>query len=503
MPKINYVRTELVRVMPKYKKVQDCLQGEDHMRAMGDTYLPRPNPEDRSAENKARYESYLKRATFLNATGNTLEGLSGQVFSVDPAVVLPAPMAVLQEDVDGAGVTLTQQSKITLGRVLSIGRTGVLVDFPQAPVDDTGAPRAFTREELQSNLARPVLLCFDATKVINWRTRTIDTRAVLSLVVIEEEYTAEDDGFEIKTDSEWRVLYLDGANQYVAEVWRKNDNSDPSNKEPFIRVSQVMPTDYTGKRLDFIPFTFVGSINNDPNVDRVPMYDLACVNVGHWRNSADYEDSVYMVGQPTPVATGLTKDWVENVLKKKIQLGSRGMVPLPAGADLKLVSAEPNSLVKEAMDGKERQMVALGAQLVEQKEVQRTLGEAKMERAVTTSVLVQCAKNVSSAYTQALHWARLFYGDVGDASFTLSTDFAIVRMSPEDRSALIADYQGGLLSWTEARTHLRTSGLAVQDDAAAKTEIDQEAEQRMNMDAAAAAALADATGGGNGDQNAE
>jgi hypothetical protein len=499
MPKIDYTRPEVRSQLAKWTLIQDCIAGQEQVKSKGDIYLPRPNASDLSPENKARFAAYLLRAVFYNVVSNTLNGLVGQVFAADPVLELPAGMEILEKDIDGAGVSLSQSAKKSLGYTLALGRCGVLTDFPVAPVDDNGAPRAFTREEIQNNKARPTILGFSPEQVINWRTRFVDGSSVLSLVVISKDYICADDGFELETDIEWRVLYLDSANLYVAEVWRRNKDPSSMVAEPFVRHAIYFPTDSAGVRLSYIPFTFIGSLNNNELPDKPPMYDMAVLNLAHYRNSADYEDSVYMVGQPTPILSGLTKDWVENVLKKEVQLGSRGAVPLPAGGKAELLQAEANGLVVEAMQSKERQMVALGAQLVQEKTVQRTLGEAKMEAASVASTLVQCAKNVAAAYQTALGWACDFYGaDPATVDYQLSTDFAISQLTPEERKATLADWQGGLISWTEARYAYRQSGLAYLDDAKAKAEIDAAEQERVNMEAQAMAdaqSAADAAGG--------
>lgn len=485
MPKINWIRPEVQFQSKRWKQIRDCLAGQDVVKGAGIAYLPMPNAEDQSTENKERYKAYVKRAMFLNATANTCEGLVGQVFSTDPVVDLPEEMAVLENDADGNGVTLTQVARATVTEVLALGRRGLLTDYPDAPKDEEGKPRAFTRAEIQEGSAHPTIIGFSPESILNWRVRLRGTKTVLSLVVLAGSYVYEDDGFELVEKPEWRVLKLTAADRYVVEIWRENLDPATKSAEPFIRFTTYEPKDYAGNPLDFIPFTFVGSMNNNEFPDKPPLYDLSNVNLAHYCNSADYEDSVYMVGQPTPVITGLSTQWVKEVFKDKpIRLGSRGSVPLPQGADMKLVSAEANGLVKEAMQDKERQMVALGAQLVEQKEVQRTLGEAKMEKATTTSILVQCAKNSAAAVQKCLRWASLFYGPLNEKlTYELSTDFSIVRMSAEERKVLLADWQAGAISFTEMRNALRQSGVAYLDDVKAKAEIDLEMESRVDMDA--------------------
>lgn len=480
MPKINFMRNEVKMQLDKWELISDCISGAEAVKGKGTRYLPMPNAHDRSTENKERYKAYVRRAQFMNATANTVDGLIGQVFSADPVVDIPDEMDILQEDADGNGVSLAQRAKKVLAHVLAFGRTGILVDFPEAMTDEQGSPRDFTRQEIMDGFARPSILQFHPKDIINWRTRTIGGKTLLSLVVIEMQYVIRDDGFEIEHGTEWRVLKLDESNQYVCEVWRKNEDANTSGQppEPFLLHKAVHPVDYKGMRLRIIPFTFVGSLNNNESPDKPAIYDIAELNIGHYRNSADYEDSVYMVGQGTPVAIGITSSYMKDVWKDKpMQLGSRGVIPLPPQGDFKIVQMEPNGAVKEAMDQKEKQMAMLGAQLVEQQTVQRTLGEAQMERAVIESVLVQCAKNAAQAIQKALRWCALFYGAEEDGIyFELSTDFAITKLSPEERKQVLAEWQGGLTAFEEARNQLRQSGIAYLEDDKAKALIDQEIE---------------------------
>lgn len=481
MPKINYTRPEVGNLLNRWQLIRDCISGQDVVKQNQKRYLPKPNAADCSPENDARYLAYLERAVFYNVTDNTLRGLVGQVFSTDPVVELPDAMAFIEQDVDGAGVTLTQQAKKALNNTLAFGRCGLLTDFPRPNADGT----PFTAAQIQEGSAKPTITMYDPEQVINWRTRLVAGRKLLSLVVISTEYIAVDDGFELKSDREWRVLRLDEQDLYVQEVWRKRElaNTPTDDDLDFYIHETIMPTDYNGNRLAYIPFQFVGALNNNEMPDKPPMYDMAVLNMAHYRNSADYEESVYMVGSPTPYFTGLTDQWLNETMDGKVQLGSRAAVSLPKGSTAGLLVATENGLVKEAMADKERQMVALGAQLVEQKTVQRTLGEAKMEKAVVNSTLVQCAKNVAAGYQQSLEWACDFYGSSPEeVDYQLSTDFAIAGMTPEERQAWLNDFNGGAVSWSELRYAYRQAGIAYLDDEVAKAEIDKDAAESVDLD---------------------
>lgn len=471
MPNVSYVRDDVAKMKTRWDLVKDCLSGQKAVKDARDKYLPKPNPADLSEENKKRYDQYIERAVFYNVTQRTHAGLVGQVFQQDPIVELPALMEPLMVDADGAGVSLEQQSKKALGEVLGFGRCGLLVDYPR--VED-----AASRQDLLDGKVRPTIILYEPWDIINWRTTTVGAKKLLSLVVIAESYVAEDDGFEAQTEKQWRVLRLElETGHYRVEIWREDNGTHQE-------YERYYPLDASGNHLTEIPFTFVGSVNNDPNVDLPPLYDLATLNIAHYRNSADYEEACYIVGQPTPYLAGLTKDWVEDVLKGQVHLGSRAAIPLPQGGTAGLLQANPNTMPKEAMEAKERQMVALGAKLVEQTAVQRTATEAKQEEASEVSVLATSAKNVAAGYRTALAWCGLFLGTDQEAHFDLNTDFEIGRMSAQDRAQLIAEWQSGAIAFEEMRFNLRRANVAYLEDEEAKDAIEEELASGMGAGAA-------------------
>ena len=482
MAKVNHQHSSYTKMRPLWQLIADCLTKEAVKNA-GELYLPKPNAEDNSKENDIRYAQYGQRAVFYNVTSRTLNGLVGEVFSAEPTVELPSILEVLEEDIDGSGVSLCQQAKSTLSHVVSFGRCGLLADYP--PTD--GVPT--TLQQLQKGYIRPLVALYDPRNIINWRTTKIGGRNVLSLVVLEEEGAIADDGFEEKTEVQYRVLRLTvtptAAPVYSQEIWVKATGEQTQNgKVEFVMKSSAVPTDGGNKPLDFIPFIFVGALNNDIQPDEPPLYDLAALNVAHYRNSADYEEACFITGQPTLITAGLTQSWVKDVWKDKpVLLGSRAALTLPSGASASLLQVSPNSMPMEAMKHKEEQMIALGARLVEPTIAKQTLGEASMEEASELSILQSAAQNVSEAYELALSWALQFLqvGDSGEPEFELSKEFALARMSAADRAQTVADWQAGMISWTEARLLYKQGGVSSQEDGVAKAEIEAELGTQMGF----------------------
>lgn len=449
-----------------WEQIADCIAGQRVIKKAGTKYLPQPNALDTSEENQERYRAYKKRAVFHNATARTVGNMVGQCFAVDPVPTMPEQMLPWLADLDGAGVSANQQSKKALAHIIAFSRACIWVDYPK-----TAAPVSMA--DAEEGGIRPKIVLFDPRNVINWRVIPHGAKSKLALVVIREKYIKKDDGFKAEFDFQYRVLRLI-AGKYWQEVHRPGNGG-------FQIVERLQPLGGDGLPLSEIPFVFIGAESNDIEVEKPLMLDISNLNLAHYRNSADYEEITYMVGQPTPYAAGLTDDWVERHLKGSILLGSRAFIPLPEGGSAGLVQAQTNTLPKEAMDQKEALMQALGAKLVEKREVKQTATEAGINEASETSILASCCNNVSAAYGMALRWCALF-GNIETAKpeedilFELNTDFAIARMTPEEASGLLGLYQADLITFEEARDKLKTGGWAYLDDEDAKDQLEEAAE---------------------------
>lgn len=484
VPKVSFIRSELATVLERYSVIKDCLVGQDAIKKRRTRYLPMPNESDKSDENLIRYRQYVERALFVNVTRRTLNGLVGQVFARDPVSEIPNQLDMIEVDADGGGVTLIQTSKRALNFALSYGRGGCHVDYPNTE------GRGATAAEIESGKIRPTINIIAPMFVINWRVRSEGAKKLLSLVVIAEEWPYNDDGFEIKTACQFKVLELTEQGTYKITVYREStptnwtiDAGLPKNKT-FLFAEEFNPTDHAGRPFDEIPFMIFGCENNDEAVDNPPLYDMAVINIAHYRNSADYEESLFTVGQPTYAVAGIDENWAKEVMKGQINAGSRGGIMLPVGGTAQILQPQPNTQAKEGMEHKEALMIAIGAKFVELSVgSKKTATEAQQEETSETSFLATTANNITAVMEWALRWcARYMNIDASTIKYTLNTDFDITKLSPEARAQLVKEWQAGLLTFSETRNALRKSGIATEDDEVAKSAIaSEQAEQLSKM----------------------
>jgi len=469
-PNIGFIRKEVEKQLPKWGLVDDTVEGEDAIKLKGEKYLPKPETHTDTKLNDKIYKKYKTRAVFFPVTGRTLSGLVGQVFSKPVATEIPPNLDLLKEDIDGAGTTLEQQSKETLESVLKKGRGGLLSDFPRVDPE-----AVVTKADLESGKLRPRILFYAPGQIINWREQTTGGETKLALLVLFENKIVNDDGFEFETSPRWRVYRLT-ENGVTVEVWKKETDKATEHVVYVVDEEEASIIGADKKPLSTIPFSFVGANNNDATVDESPLYSLAQLNVAHYRNSADYEQSLFIVGQATPVFTGLTDDWVTKHIQGKVTLGSSTPVSLPQGATAELLQAEPNSMPMEGMKHKEDQMKAIGAKLIEPGTVERTATEAEIEETSEASILSSVAKNVSAAYEMALYFCSLFIEEAkpDDITVALNSEFQVTGLNFQERQEVLGAWQAGVLVWEEVRDVYRRKGIATVKDEDAKTKIENE-----------------------------
>lgn len=468
-PDVSYNRVP-TEVLNRWRVVRDVINGGESLRT--DDYLPQLNPTDTSDENKKRNAAYRQRAVWYPATQFTQEGLVGLAFHNDPTTNLPPKLEYLLKDADGCGVSLYQQSQATLANNLAVGRHGLFVDFAEG-------------------LQRPVIKAYCAENIVNWRYEDIGGAAKLKMIVLKEEVEEDDGAWGVKCVSQWREVFLSPAGEVTVRVWREDpayvNQQQSATQVPKVQVpfsgegdnavfEQVLRS--RGAVLTEIPFTFIGSRNNDATIDASPLYGLAQINLAHFRNSADFEDSVFFCGQVQPWISGLDEKWrdflqnpyivdengVRRYTGQRMYVGSRSPLLLPKDASFGMAQAEPNTLVQDAMKHKEEQMIAAGARMIESTQPNKTATGENNDREATTSVLSMCVSNVNEAYQKAIGFCARFL-DIAvpekgfEDAFKIQQDFASMTADAQLMAELVKSWQAGLLAKNDVRDFYRKLGL--------------------------------------------
>lgn len=395
---VDFRHPEFVRHEPKWRLVDDICDGENLQNYIVPVGMDSDSPPLLDLD--SRNEQIYRRSVFYGVAGYTVRGLVGLVFHRWPTLSVPGPIQRLADDIDGEGVSIYQQSQQVIREQLRKGRCGLLVDL-LSPVG------ASARDG-----SRAAIALYKAEDIINWRFERVGSETKLTLVVLSyREEVPQSDGYGIEYEDRLLELRLTEG-KYTTRRWKKAGGD-------WTLISEVMPYDATGNPLSEIPFLFVGSENNTPSIDHAPMLDICKVNIGHFNNSAEYEDSVFTVGQAQPWISGGMN--AEDAPKR---VGSSSLILVPEGGQFGFAQPKPNTLAREAMHDKVEMMVGLGAMFIQPGSAVKTATQAEGDQRVQHSVLSLIASNCSEAYSQSLAWVAQFMGADGDVEYAVAQEFA-------------------------------------------------------------------------------
>jgi hypothetical protein len=439
-----------------WQQTRDAVKGSVAIKEKRARYLPVPDGETGSEgatnlryaneEHKGtgtlRYRNYIKRAVYTNFTGRTKNALVGAVFRKDPTIVVPAGLEYLIDDATGDGLSLSQLAKDELSNLLEVGRAGFLVDYPQA---DQG----LSVEDVDLLDLRASIVPYTAEQIINWKLDAYGGRKLLTLIVLEEDYPDDDDEFGHEKKKQQRILRLSDEG-YSQQIYR--------DEMPY--TEQFFPTKADGSKWFEIPFVFCGSKNNDASIDDAPLADIAEVNLAHYRNSADYEESCFITGQPTLFIThSLSAEQFAEYNPNGIKLGSRAGHVLGETGAATLVQAEANNIVREAMNSKLNEMVAIGARIVTDRGQNETAEGARIRFASENSVLGDVVNNLSEALFTCIIWVGEFMGFDGDTEFYLNTEFYDKSVDPQLIMSMVTLLDREIIGEADIFDRLKSAGL--------------------------------------------
>lgn len=448
----------------KAKTVRDAAAGEWDVKKAATRYLPFPNPADVAAGNPRRQaaldyynESYLKRASYLNVTGRTLDGLVGAVFRKKPSAVLPTQLDYAHENADGAGASLEQIGKRVVSELMIAGNVGLMVDYPSVPL-------GLSAEEVQRQGLRSRMTVYPVESVINIRADVLNGLTRLSLVVMKEAEEIPQDIFTTALANRYRVLRLDDG-LYVQELY----------DEEGVLIERLEPI-ANGQRMTEIPFSWMGANSNSYEWQNPLLADIAAVNLAHYRNSADYEESLFIAGQPSLFITSdISTEQFAQANPQGVDLGSRAGHFLGPNGNAFLLQATANSPLREAMQDKLADMLAIGAKLITSKGFTETAEAARIRASGDASALETLVGNASDGMEAALEWMAEFMGaDPESVDFSLNREFFPETMTAQDVMAFIQLADRGDIAQSDVRERLRRAGWVSSDRTDA--EIDGEVE---------------------------
>jgi hypothetical protein len=412
---------------PTWAKCRDVVAGEDAVHGKKTEYLPML-----SEQTPQEYNAYVQRTPFYNATARTIDGLVGMVLRKEPTIVSPAALDAIVKDVTLTGCTLAELSEHVLREILEVGREGILVEYPpqiEGPL---------TLAQASAMNRRPYCSVFHAEHIINWRVERVNNAMQPVMIVLAETVTEWSSEFESSEVPQRRALLLE-AGRYVQRLYRKGQKDEWEQFGP-----DIVPL-MSGAPLTYIPFVIFGPSSNSFECQKPPIYDLACLNLSHYRTIADYEHGAHFTGLPMLFLAG-----VQLAEGEKVRLGAQTAVTsIDPQSDGKYIEFTGQGLgaLKDRAAEKEAGMAAIGARmLAPEKTGVEAEGALKLRHSGEAAVLTTISKMVGAGLTRVLQIMADWEGVSGAVSVEMNTDFLEIAMTPQEIDSLVKAWQMGAIS---------------------------------------------------------
>lgn len=410
---VNQVDAPIARMQADWAVIDALLGGTPAMRKAGKTYLPQ---QPRESDDDFKYR--LSTSTLFPAFERTLAVMAGKPFSkeVTPSDV---PQAVLDllPSIDDKGSSLHTFAFRAFREMVSHGFGGILVDHTKTE------GRAVTVADTKRMGARPYWVNYKHNQILGARFTPSANGLQLVLLRLLETVEEEDGDYGSQEVQQVRVLR--------PGTWEIHRNG----KDGWALHDSGTTT------LDRIPFVFLVANPIGPMEGRPPLKDLAYLNVKHWQQQSDQDESARFCRKRLLVFTGLTS-------QDEITVASDMAVRLPKDADAKIVegSAESIEVGRSELEALEQQMIQTGAELLVAKPGQRTATEASNDAEANKSSLQSLVEDFEDALDQCLQFSADWLKAGEGGSVSLFKDFGAATLSDASAQLVFNMVGAGWLS---------------------------------------------------------
>lgn len=395
--KVNEVDAPIARMQADWAVIDALLGGTPAMRKAGNTLLPQ---QPRESDDDYKYR--LSTSTLFPAFERTLAVMAGKPFSKEITVAdsVSGQVIGLLPSIDDKGTSLHAFASRAFREMVSHGFGGILVDHTKTD------GQARTLADAKSMGARPYWVHYKHGQILGARFAQSANGTQLVLLRLEEVVEEEDGEYGSKEVKQVRVL-RPGSWEIHREGksgWGLHDSGTTT--------------------LDQIPFVFLLANPIGPMESRPPLKDLAYLNVKHWQQQSDQDESARFCRKRLLVFTGLMSD-------DQITVASDMAVRLPKDADAKIVegSAESINVGRAELDALEQQMIQTGAELLVAKPGQRSATEANNDAEANKSSLQSLVEDFEDAIDHCLQFTADWIKAGEGGAISLFKDFGAATLS--------------------------------------------------------------------------
>lgn len=450
---------------PLYKRIDDVLRGEEHIKSRGQVYLPYTsglNSMRSMLNNKSTadfsfqdiqniYRDLLLRAQFNSWGEEALVVIAGLIDQVVPTPKLPEKLSYLTERAGTDGISLTELFQKVALLTAKYGKCTLVAD-----VDESG---------------EGYIAVYDAYSEYAWRYGKTDQKRddLIMCAFMESVPTDPNDPFDFTTTTQYRIYTLDKTTS-KPKVMVGNGFGAPS---PVLGDDESLgvPT----KPINYLPIVRVGALTNNANQPtNPPLLPVIRHALKAYVLSADYNSALHRSCHPqlyvtgvdsTPMMDNMANTMSGNPTRRNKQLGYTGagtVWTLPNGSVVGYAEPEGTGMTKISEEIKNQKASALeaGARVLN---IGVESGDARKSRQNDQfATLFSIVKNTAKAIEQVLRFIyQLTVTDQTDEElnsiqFDIPNDFGRATIDATLAAHLMSSAERGACSFDTYWTYIAT-----------------------------------------------
>lgn len=418
---------------------RDAQEGQEQVKGKGITYLPPTRGMELDGMNPAelgyrRYQAFKQRALFPEVFADTVNILVGTMNRQPATIQLPKAMEDMRDKATILGESLDDVLRKVHEQQLVTGRVGLHLDVPM--------------EEVRRANMLPLLSIFDAEAIINWDDGKVmdPTKQSLNLVVLDVSED-ERDGFTWTEQTKYRVLQLgdlhdnEATGTYLNGIFRE--------AEGYNLAGMTEPT-LSGKKLDQIPFVFIGPRDINIMPDLPPLLGLANRCFAIYAGEADLRNALHGSSEETLVTIGNMMSGEDDGDDDSIRVGTGARIAMAEGGDAKFIGPESRALQYQENNVKRDYEAAnaLSARLSQQGSQVESGDALRIRVAAQTANLASIARSAASGLEELLRIAAVWIGaNPDEVKIEANLNFADDPQPFEELNGMLTFKQrGGVIS---------------------------------------------------------
>ena len=459
------------RMAEAWSLISDLMGGTGVMRSRGEAWLPRePN------ETPANYKVRLNRSFLYGAFKDTVEKTVAKPFSKPITVQeddgLPEPLSEISEDVDRAGVDITQLGRMVFETMIAFGKAHVFIDFP-----NTGGTLTLGQE--RERKVRPLFKFVHPQDLIGWRTETTPDGEERLVQARIREFKTEPDGKYSDKEVEYiRVLNSSlppditadpaGEGEMPVNVatggsWELHKRQDDGS---YVMVDSGSYT-YPG-----VPLVTFYSKRTKFMEAEPPLEDLAELNLEHYQSSSDQRNVLRFARIGMIAMTGVSQDEMDQKTTIAPNATLRSVNP-----EAKFYYVEHSGKAIEAgerdISHLEQKMEVLGMKPFVARSQQDTATGKQIDKGEDESNVMTWARSLENGFEEcyevAAEWVGVELPD--DFKIDVFTDFSMVTGDAAQAEFLLKCRTSRELSQPTFLREIKRRGI-LSDDLDVDDEID-------------------------------